>query len=385
MTAENLKKYSVSELNASIGTLLKRGFAPRFLLDATISKAQLKKGHLWLTLTDGEASITAVAWSSVLQNLTFRPNESDGVLVIGKLNFWEARASLVVQVLDIRPSISTVLRKFEINRDVLTKEGVIDDSKRKVLPEYPETIALLTSVPSSAMADMIRTAKERWPFTKILLIPIPVQGDVARQISYALKKIIAYQSSLKAEAIVLARGGGSREDLMVFDDEDLCRDLANCPIPLITGIGHEDDLTVADLVADYRASTPTGAIVALLPSRESALSQCLQSRKRFDDKFAWYIRKEKQHLLEKARLFKAIPPLTILTEKKKIIHQKYQLLRALSPDRWLGRGFAIVRNELGQLVSKVEDVQIDESLTIQLGNGHIKATVINNEAKELSK
>ena len=182
MTAESLPNYSVRDLNAAIGTLLERGFAPRFLVEASVSKPQIKKGHLWLTLTDGNASITAVAWASKLQQLSYRPAEGDGVTVVGKLNFWATRASLAVQVIDLRPSLSTVLRQFEIVKALLLKEGIIDESKRKALPKYPEVVAILTSVPSSALADMLRTAKERWPLTQLLIIPIPVQGGVAKQI-----------------------------------------------------------------------------------------------------------------------------------------------------------------------------------------------------------
>ncbi|MFL0747398.1 MAG: exodeoxyribonuclease VII large subunit, partial [Prochlorococcus sp.] len=280
MTAESLPNYSVRELNAAIGTLLERGFAPRFLVEASVSKPQVKKGHLWLTLTDGDASITAVAWASKLQQLTYRPAEGDGVTVVGKLNFWAARATLSVQVIDLRPALSTVLRQYEIVKTLLEKEGVINDFRRRALPKHPAAIAILTSVPSSALADMLRTAKERWPLTRLLIIPIPVQGDVAKKIQSVLRSLAREHQQLGIESIVLARGGGSREDLMVFDDEALCRDLADFPIPVVTGLGHEDDQTVADLVADYRAATPTAAMVALLPSRESAKSELMQRSQR---------------------------------------------------------------------------------------------------------
>ena len=165
MTLEALPNYSVRELNEAIGSLLARGFAPRFLLNASVSKSQLKKGHLWLTVTDGEASISAVVWASVLSKLAFKPQEGDGVIIVGKLNFWETRASLVVQVWDIRPSMSTVLRQFEVVKALFLKEGLIDAARKRVLPKYPRSIAIMTSVPSSALADMLRTAKERWPIT----------------------------------------------------------------------------------------------------------------------------------------------------------------------------------------------------------------------------
>ena len=111
---ESLPTYSVNELNESIGLLISRGFAPKFILNATVSKAQIKKGHLWLTLTDGEASVDGVVWSSTVRSLKFLPKADDGVVIVGKLNFWESQARISVQVFDIRASISTVLKKFEI-------------------------------------------------------------------------------------------------------------------------------------------------------------------------------------------------------------------------------------------------------------------------------
>ena len=123
--ANGLPRYSVAQLNQAIGSLLERGFAPRFLIDATISRPQLKKGHLWLTLVDGEATISAVIWASQLAKLSHQPAEGDGVVVVGKLNFWAARATLSVQVLDLRPSLSTVLRQFERVRRVLEPEGLL--------------------------------------------------------------------------------------------------------------------------------------------------------------------------------------------------------------------------------------------------------------------
>ena len=255
MSVDRLPTYSVAELNTAIGSLLDRGFAPRFLLEATVSRPQLKKGHLWLTLTDGAASISGVVWASKLAQLSYRPEDGDGVTVVGKLNFWAARASLTVQALDIRPSLSTVLRDFERVRQLLEQQGVIDPNRQRRLPSQPSTIAVLTSVPSSALADMLRTAAERWPMTQLIVIPIPVQGAVASTIIDTLVGLAERTSKLGIKALVLARGGGSREDLAVFDDETLCRVLANYPVPVVTGLGHEDDLTVADLVADHRAAS----------------------------------------------------------------------------------------------------------------------------------
>ncbi|MFL0773817.1 MAG: exodeoxyribonuclease VII large subunit, partial [Prochlorococcus sp.] len=205
MNAESLPQFTVRDLNATIGNLLERGFAPRFLVQASVSKPQLKKGHLWMTLTDGEVSITAVAWASTLRQLSYRPDDGDGVTIVGKLNFWAARANLAVQVLDMRPSLTTVLRQFESVRALLERDGVIDEHRKRPLPAYPGCIGILTSVPSSALADMLRTARERWPTTRLLIIPIPVQGAVAARIQEVLSRLADLHQELNLDAIVVAR------------------------------------------------------------------------------------------------------------------------------------------------------------------------------------
>ncbi|WP_269622173.1 exodeoxyribonuclease VII large subunit [Prochlorococcus marinus] len=376
MNIESFPHFSVQDLNQAIGNLLSRGFPPRFLLHATVSKSQLKNGHLWLTLTDGKASISSVIWSSCLKDLDYRPLDQDGVEILGKLNFWENRATLVVQVLQIRPTISTVLRKFEVVRSNLMKDGLLEDSRRRALPSFPRCIAICTSVPSSAYADMIRTAQERWPLAKLLVFPIPVQGEVAKKINAVLGYISGSYVQLKVDVLVLARGGGSREDLMVFDDEPLCRLLANFPIPVITGLGHEDDLTVADLVADHRSATPTAAIVDLLPHREMALNQCTQIRQRLQDYCSWLIQNKKDRIIERRKKLRVdLHPHLLLNKFKSQLVQRGKLLMAVSPYNLLKRGFSIVRNKKGRLIKTINDVKINDELTIQFNDGYTDSVV----------
>ena len=384
MSAETLPTYSVRELNNAIGALLDRGFAPRFVIQATASRPQVKKGHLWLTLTDGEASITAVAWASKLKQLDFVPADGDGVTVIGKLNFWSARASLAVQVLDMRPSLTTVLRRFETVKAQLLEEGVIDPSRRRKLPVYPKRLAVLTSVPSSALADMLRTAEERWPLSELLVVPIPVQGEVSPIICGVLSRLAKQHHQLGLDAIVIARGGGSREDLMVFDDAEVCRTLATFPIPVVTGLGHEDDLTVADLVADHRAATPTAAMVTLMPSRESAQQTIMQRRSRLSEYKRWRLEQANSRLRDRHLLLHALRPAVTLQRRRNQWQQRQQLLRALSPQRWLNRGFAMLNTTNGQPLQSIDDININEQLQILLKDGVIQAVAKTIQANKAS-
>ena len=370
---QSIPTYSVKELNESIGLLLSRGFAPKFILKATVSKSQIKKGHLWLTLTDGKACVDAVAWSSTIKSLKFIPKEDDGVVIIGKLNFWETQARLSVQVFDIRASISTVFKKFEIVKSKLFHEGLIDDSLRKKLPKYPLSIGILTSVPSSALADMLRTAKERWPLTKLQIFPIPVQGNNENELSSILSKLKI--NNLELDAIVLARGGGSREDLMLFDSEIIARQIATFPIPVITGIGHEDDLTVSDLVADHRSATPTAAIVDLLPSREIEKNNFIQNKKMLNDYLRLFFQNKKKNLISKKSFFQSHSPRLLVKNKRTKIMYMYKILNALSPEQWLKRGFALITDEKGNSIYSVKDIKKKDKFLVQLSDGKITAEV----------
>ena len=370
---QSLTTYSVKELNQSIGLLISRGFAPKFILKATVSKSQIKKGHLWLTLTDGKASVDGVAWSSTINSLKFLPKQDDGVVIVGKLNFWESQARVSVQVFDIRPSISTVLKKFEVVKLKLLKEGLIDDSLRRKLPKYPHSVGILTSVPSSALADMLRTSKERWPLTKLQIIPIPVQGNNENELKSILNRL--KKNKLKLDALIIARGGGSREDLMLFDSEIIAREIATFPIPVITGIGHEDDLTVSDLVSDHRSATPTAAIVDLLPSREIEKSNFLINKKILKDYLKLFFQNQKKFLSTKKTFFQSHSPQLLIKNKRIKINYIYKLLNALSPEKLLKRGFALITNESGDSIYSVKNIKEKDKLLVQFYDGKISAEV----------
>ena len=374
-----LPRYSVAELNQAIGSLLERGFAPRFLLEATVSRPQLKKGHLWLTLLDEQASISGVVWASQLSKLSHEPREGDGVLVVGKLNFWASRASLCVQILDLRPSLSAVLRQFERVRALLEPEGLLDPARKRPLPTMPAAVALLTSAPSSALADMLRTARERWPATRIHVVPIPVQGAVGAQILQRLAEVVNSAEHHGIAAIVLARGGGSREDLAVFDDEALARALAACPLPVVTGLGHEDDTTIADLVADYRAATPTAAIVALLPDRVSLSVALDQQRQRLQQLIQHRLEREQLRLSSDQERLKQLHPGILLNQLRQQLQHRLDVLQALSPQRLIERGFALVHRQDGRLLRTVAGVTPGEQLQLKLADGRIDTVVAHVE------
>jgi len=370
-----LPRYDVQSLNEAISSLLERGFAPRFLVEATVSRPQLRKGHLWLTLTDGKASVPAVIWASQLARLQFVPEEGDGVMVVGRLNFWSAQARLTVQVLDVRPSLTAVLRQFERVRALLEPLGLFAPERKRPLPLFAKRIALLTAVPSSALADMLRTARERWPATAILLVPIPVQGAVEQRICDAIEQLGQRAESLGLEALVLARGGGSREDLAVFDGEALATTIATSPLPVVCGLGHEDDTTIADLVADYRAATPTAALVALLPDRAAVLNQVQLNRRHLRQLVALRLERAAETLRRQRQRLGDLHPQLLLEREWQRLTQQRRLLQALSPSHLLERGFTLLHGPQGRLIRSVKELVVGQQVTIKLRDGRLQARV----------
>ena len=168
---------------------------------------------------------------------------------------------------------------------------------------------------------------------------------------------------------------------MVFDDEQVCRAIAAFCCPVVTGLGHEDDLTVADLVADHRAATPTAAIVSLFPNRDSALQTVRQQRLLLVQQQQWRFKRERERLQQRHQLLQSVQPQTVLQRSRLQLHQRQQLLKALSPDRWLSRGFAKVMQTNGTVLESVSDAKPSDDLVIQLRDGKIGVTVQSVQAK----
>ena len=207
------------------------------------------------------------------------------------------------------------------------------------------------------------------------MVPIPVQGAVADTICHAIDQLTAAHKALKLDALVLARGGGSREDLMVFDDEQVCRALAHCPCPVVTGLGHEDDLTVADLVADHRAATPTAAMVSLLPSRTTVLQTLQQQRLRLRQQQSWRLLREQERLHQCSQTLSSLQPKALLSQRRAQLTQREQLLNALNPDRWLSRGFAKVMRADGSLLQSTSHARPGDDLVVQVHDGLLEVNV----------
>jgi exodeoxyribonuclease VII large subunit len=222
---------------------------------------------------------------------------------------------------------------------------------------------------------MLRTAAERWPATQVMVVPIPVQGAVESQICAAVERVSREAKALGIEALVLARGGGSREDLAVFDGEELARCLAQCPVPVVSGLGHEDDTTIADLVADYRAATPTAALVALLPDQAMARQGLLQMRRHLQQVMQLQWQAARRQLQQQKERLMALHPRLLVERHRGSLALQRQLLEALSPQQWLAKGFSLVRDASGQVVRSVDQLEVGATLVVHLSDGTVESMV----------
>ncbi|MFP4208439.1 MAG: exodeoxyribonuclease VII large subunit [Wenzhouxiangella sp.] len=256
--------YSPSEINREARTHLEAGF-PRLWLRGEISNlARPGSGHLYFSLKDARAQIRCALFRGNAAGLGFRPANGDEVLVRGRLSLYEPRGDyqLIADAL-LAAGAGALQQAFEALKKKLEGEGLFAPERKRPLPAWPRRIAVVTSPSGAAVRDILDVLAQRWPLARVRIYASPVQGDAA--VPALRRALLAAAGDGFAEVILLARGGGSIEDLWAFNDESLARTIADLAVPVISGVGHETDFTIADFVADARAPTPTAAAVAATP------------------------------------------------------------------------------------------------------------------------
>lgn len=274
--------------------------------------------------------VDAKAWRSTAAKIGFVPEPGDVVIVQGTWDFYAptGRASLIVDRMKQAEGKDSLLLRLAQLRERLQKEGVFDADRKQALPFFPRRIAVLTAKGSAALTDVQRTAALRCPATELVLHHIPVQGDdAAPRIAEALAAVDAASERLGIEAILVTRGGGSMEDLWCFNDEAVVRAVAKCQLPVVSAIGHERDESLIDLVADVRASTPTQAIMKLLPDREEELEMLAERAARMQSVAHRSIERRRLVLQRLERTARAHHPQRALATQKEKLDQLLSRLR----------------------------------------------------------
>jgi exodeoxyribonuclease VII large subunit len=267
--------YSVSALNQSVAALLEKEFGWIWVEGEISNLSQPASGHLYFSLKDSSAQVSCAMFQGRNRTLAFRPENGNQVLVRAKVSLYQPRGNyqLIVDRME-EAGDGALRRQFEQLKSKLAAEGLFDEAQKLDIPALPKGIAIITSRSGAAIHDVLSVIARRFPSIPVKLFPVPVQGvEAAPAICRALKLIgdHATAGELDCDVILLVRGGGSLEDLWSFNDERVARAVFDCPLPVVSGVGHEVDVTIADYVADFRAATPTAAAETVTPDQTSWL------------------------------------------------------------------------------------------------------------------
>jgi exodeoxyribonuclease VII large subunit len=389
--------WSVSDLTAYIRELFAIDFR---LQDVEVSGeisnfTQARSGHLYFTLKDAGAQLKCVMWRSAAERLAFRPGEGDAVVANGRVAVYEASGVYQLYVEQLQPAgRGNLAVAFEQLKQRLADEGLFDPAHKKALPPAPRKIGIVTSADAAALRDILNVLSRRYPLTSVLIAPTLVQGPEAPpQIVRALQWL---DGRSDIDVILIARGGGAIEDLWAFNDERVARAIFAAQRPIICGVGHETDFTIADFVADQRAPTPSAAAELVVPDLEEirpliaayraalrgALATAVQRRR-------WQVQtlvRALGHLSPQARLDNNRQRLDMLhTRLERAIENRLSRergrlnvaqvgLTAVGPLATLARGYAIVRQADGAVVKSVTAVVPGQSLTIHVADGAFGVT-----------
>jgi len=272
---------SVSELNATIRDLLENQLT-NVWVEGEISNARVwNTGHMYFTLKDSAAQVKAVMFRSALRYLKFKPEDGLKVVVRGKVSVYDPKGEYQVICEQIEPKgLGSLQQAFEQLKQKLAAEGLFDPARKRPLPALPRRIGLVTSIDGAALRDIIRVLRRRYPNAHLVISATRVQGEGAgREVAHAIRKVARIEA---VDVIIVARGGGSLEDLWAFNEEVLARAIVASPVPVISGVGHETDFTICDFVADLRAPTPSAAAELVVRRKDEFFSHIGRICERLD-------------------------------------------------------------------------------------------------------
>ena len=363
-----------------------------------VSSANRHRSGMFFTLQDleGKASIQCVVWNSVLSKLVQLPQSGEQLIALGSIRIYPQRGQYQLMVWQALPG-GEGLKALRYNqiRQRLEAEGLFDAQNKRPLPTHPQTIAVVTSPQAAAWGDIRRTLRQRYPGLCVLFSPAQVQGDLAPEsIVAAIERV---ERDGRAELVILSRGGGASEDLVGFDDERVVRAIANCSIPVLTGIGHQRDESLADLVADFCAHTPTAAAERAVPELATLRREHQQRQEALYEAVTHHLDISRNQLHQLKNRLQRLPLDRQLQQEQHAIAQQRQRLAyninwrisqatqhcqflgqklaTLDPTNVLKRGYAVVRTEQGKIARNAASVVPGEELQIQLAQGQIKVKV----------
>lgn len=360
-------------------------------------------GHHYMTLKDETGSIRAVMFKFDASKLKFRPESGMKVIAKGRITVYPRDGQYQLYIADMIPDgVGALYVAFEQLKKKLAAEGLFAPESKKPIPRYPAKIALVTSPTGAAVRDMLRILKARWPLSKIYIYPVLVQGaEAPADIAEAIDTL---NINAVCDLIITGRGGGSLEDLWAFNDEMVARAIFRSNIPVISAVGHEPDVTIADFVADLRAATPSNAAELAVPDIlhlrrnlhdfSARMTHSIQNRLTINREYLARVAArpvmqsplgyfaERRMMLDRLqeRLCSALARRTLTARER--FSRLSAALDAMSPLKVLARGYAISMTDSGRIVRKTEDVALGDKLTMQVQDGKIRCTVDEIERRK---
>lgn len=396
---------SVSQLNEYIrgkldGDALLSGIAVRGELS---NYKVYPSGHHYFTLKDEASALKCVMFKSSAVRLRFRPENGMKVIAMGKISVYPRDGVYQLYCASMAmDGIGDLYAAFEQLKAKLSAQGLFDPAHKKPLPRYPGTIGIVTSSAGAAVHDMLRILRKRYPLTRVLLLPVRVQGaEAPGEIAAAIRYANHYQL---ADLLIVGRGGGSIEDLWAFNDEQVAHAIYDSRIPVISAVGHEPDVTISDYVADLRAATPSNAAELAVPDQD-ALRQNLDSMcMAMTTALTRQVKAARQHLqvlsgspalqsptgyLEQRRKSLELLQNRLVSAETRTVERKNRQfieltskLDAMSPLKVLTRGYALVRRENGMVLKSVRQIEPGERIKVSLSDGSLTAAVTEKENAE---
>jgi exodeoxyribonuclease VII large subunit len=291
--------FTVSQINSLVKATLEDNLPSRLIIKGEITNFKHHpSGHCYFSLKDEKSNLPCVLWKTNVRKIKFRPENGLAVLATGFIDVYvpHGRYQLIVDEL-VPAGVGALQLAYEQMVKKLRAEGLFDEKHKKALPVYPQRIGILTSESGAAVHDIIDSIHNRWPCVELVFYPVPVQGEgAAGKIAAALSDINRRNKELKLDVLIVGRGGGSLEDLWAFNEEVLARMIFDSKIPIISAVGHEVDVTVADFVADARASTPTKAGVVVVPDMQEVLGHLTNIERRLTGQIEAKLNTARQNL-----------------------------------------------------------------------------------------
>lgn len=388
--------FTVSQLNKQVHDWLENHVGTVWVLGEVSNLARPSSGHFYFTLKDNQAQIKCAHFKQRQKSNSQPLENGQQIIVEGQISLYEPRGDYQLIVSHYRLAGQGELwRQFELLKAKLDAQGLFDIARKKPIPKIPHCIGIITSPTGAARHDIETTLARRFPLASVLLYPCDVQGAKApQQIIHAIQ---CANQQARCDVLILARGGGSMEDLWAFNNEMLAQTIANSHIPIVTGIGHDVDFTIADFVADRRAPTPTGAAELVTPDSTELLQLinhhkqrlCLEIKKRII--FFWqkldYLIHRLQTQNRKQQLFKNKQQLDLLhckllqaiqihiKQQKQQFSQLAATLHAVSPLATLARGYAIVSTSNHHILTESNQTHIGQNISVRLSQGQLDCEI----------